>query len=177
MARRKGKKIKQIIREDSFRDTLITLGARLKKNALYITALTAAIILFAYALYRRISHHRRTKETIMRIITDPASKLSSKRYKELLMEYEGSDIEPYLRLYLARALLEEHNQRCTKSGDKTLLKEAAAQLRTILERFPDSHTPAFYAAQLLPLVEKELKVEYRWVKGEKKEKKQQKTRP
>ena len=105
----------------------------------------------------------------MRIITDPTSKLTPKRYRELLMDYEGSDVEPYLRLYLARALLEEHNKRCTKSADKSLLKEAAEQLRTIIEKFPDSHTPVFYASKLLPLVEEELKAEYKWVKASKKE--------
>lgn len=167
MARRKGKKIKQVIRDDQFRDALITLGTKLKKNVFYIAVLTGAVVLFAYALYRRISHSRRTQEMIMRILTDPSSKLTSKRYRELLMDYQGSRIEPYLRLYLARALLEEHNRRCAESDDKSLLKEAEAQLQTILKRFPDAHTPVFYAGKLLPLVEKELKAEYRWVKAKK----------
>jgi len=171
MARRKGKKVKQMIREDSFRDTLLSLGKRVKKNAFYIAALTGAIVLFSYALYRRLSHHFRTQETLMRILTNPSSRLPSKRYRDLLKEYEGKEVEPLIRLYLARALLEEHNERCVKSADKGLLKEAAVQLRTILERFPNAHTARFYASKLLPLVEKELKAEYTWVKKEEKRQK------
>ena len=169
MARRKGKKVKQMIREDSFRDAVLSLGRRVKKNAFYIAVLTAAVVLFSYALYRRLSHYFRTQETLMRILTTPSEqKLPSKRYRELLKEYEGKEVEPLIRLYLARALLEEHNERCVKTADKGLLKEAAAQLKTILERFPNAHTARFYASKLLPLVEKELKAEYTWVKKEQK---------
>ena len=168
MARKRGAKLKQEIKKDEFRDFVLKVGRWIKKNVFFFAALCAVVVLFSYAVYRRVRSASARKERVSTALIEPEAVRSVEAWRKLLEDNEGTPQEAMFRMHLARALWEKHREKVFEENDRSLLRQAAEQLRIIVQRYKDSGTPYFYAVRQLPKVEAELKAEYPWLAGKKK---------
>jgi len=161
VARRRGKKVKQRIREDKFRDSVISITKKVNENKFFVITLIAVIILFSLGFYLRAQRKARRLEEMAEIVTNP-DRLSLEDLKSAIDRYSDKKFAPWLWLALARRLFTEYRDNQMRKGRKEKLLEAEKAFRTIVERFKDSGTPFYCAKKMLTVIEKEKSFVFPW---------------
>lgn len=161
MARRRGKKVKQKIREDKFRDGVISLTKKVNENKFFVITLIAVIILFSLGFYLRAQRKARRLEEMAEIVTSP-DRISLEELKSALDRYSDKKFAPWLWLSFARRLFAEYRNSQMQKKEKERLLEAEKAFTTIVERFKDSGTPFYCAKKMLAVIEKEKSFVFPW---------------
>ncbi|MCX7702524.1 MAG: hypothetical protein N2234_00250 [Planctomycetota bacterium] len=154
MARRQGKKVKQMIKEDKFREGIVSLTKKLSDNKFFFATLLAAIILLSLGFYIR-QHNRAKRQDELAQALEMPDRLPTEEMKNLMDKYSNKEFAPWLWLAYARRLFSEYREQGMKIGDKTKLIEAEKAFKTIVERFEKSGTPYLCAKEMLSVIEKE----------------------
>lgn len=166
MARRRGKKVKQRIREDKFRDGIISITKKINENKFFVITLVVVIILFSLGFYLRRQRRARRDEEIAEIVTNP-DRISLEDLRNALDRYSDEKFAPWLWLAYGRRLFSEYrNDAIMKKSDKEKLLEAERAFKRVVERFKESGTPFYSAKKMLSLVEKEKRFNLPWEKRE-----------
>jgi hypothetical protein len=168
--RRRGKKVKQIIKEDKFRDGVISLTKKIEQNKFFFITLAVAIVLFCFGFHLRSQRRASYEERLAQMLESPES-ISIDALKAKIDEYSNKEFAPWLWLAYGQRLLTEYREEGMQKCDKSKLFEAEKAFKVIIERFKDSGTPYQCANERLSVIEQEKKFEFPWKSKQKTEQK------
>ncbi len=159
MARRKTKKErKKYLKEDQFRETMLSVGGQLKEYRYLILLACAVVVLFVVLLSMR--SERRAKELAYAAqLIKPGTATGPVELKKLTEQVKGTSIEPWVLLRYGTKLYELYQKEDSLSGEKERLREAKSAFEEITTRFPENGSAAYLASRALELIEEEMAYE------------------
>ena len=159
MARRKAKKErKKYLKEDHFRDSMLTAGKQVKEYR-YLILLSAAVIVLLVVLLAMRTRRREEQLANATEIIKRGAAVGPEELKQLSLKVKDEPIEPWILLRYGNKLYELYLKEDALKNDKVRLQEAKKVFADVISRFPDNGSAVFLAKKALETVERELSYE------------------
>ena len=155
MARRRTKKErKKHLKEDQFRDSMLSVGKQVKEYR-YLILLAAAVVVLLFVLLSMRARRRQDQISHAADLIKRGALVGPEELKDLSEKVKGEPIEPWILLRYGAKLYELYQKEDALKGDKVRLEEAKKIFEHVRKDFADNGSAAFFAREALQVIEKE----------------------